>query len=646
MPIYNFKKIQVVPNGKDFVDIVLTRTQRKTPTVIHKHYPISQIRKFYMRKVKFTQQTIHDKLTQILTDFPMLDELHPFYADLLSVLYSRDHYKLALSQLNTARHLVDTIAKDYVRLLKFGDSLYRCKQLKRAALGRMVKVLSKNGPSLAYLEQVRQHLARLPSIDPNTRTLLLCGYPNVGKSSFMNKITRANVDVQPYPFTTKSLFVGHMDYKYLRFQVIDTPGILDHPLEERNLIEMQAITALAHLRCAVLFILDISEHCGYSITQQVSLFHSIKPLFANKPLVVVLNKVDVRRPEQLSSEEQEMINDMIRQTPGADLMYMSAVSEENITAVKEVACEKLLKMRTELKLKSKNANEIASKLHVSMPIPRDTVERLPFIPETVGKSTGEIAAQRLKEWEEQQELYREFDPEYRGVDWRKRYLLENDEWKYDRIPEIIDGKNIADFIDIDIEKKLEALEREEAERLQRRPAYLVDPDDDIPNLTPEEMEKVKRIRQLKALLIERNRRMRDSNSPTLPKKFQTGTISEFETHLQQLGIDPSKAVQRLREESRSRSKSRSRTAKSSKSRGRQKSKESSVSRRDVSMTPKPGEGFKNSKQKILAQMLARKALQKLSREGRKGEADRHIPIIKPKHMHVGIGGGIRRRNRR
>ena len=35
----------------------------------------------------------------------------------------------------------------------------------------------------------------------------------------MNKVTRANVDVQPYAFTTKSLFVGHMDYKYLRWQV-------------------------------------------------------------------------------------------------------------------------------------------------------------------------------------------------------------------------------------------------------------------------------------------------------------------------------------------------------------------------------------------------------------------------------------------
>jgi GTP1/Obg family GTP-binding protein len=56
----------------------------------------------------------------------------------MNVLYDKNHYKLALGQLRTARHLIDHVAKDYVRLLKFGDSLYRCKQLKRAALGRSV----------------------------------------------------------------------------------------------------------------------------------------------------------------------------------------------------------------------------------------------------------------------------------------------------------------------------------------------------------------------------------------------------------------------------------------------------------------------------------------------------------------------------
>ncbi len=134
----------------------------------------------------------------------------------------------------------------------------------------MATIMKRQKDPLAYLEQVRQHISRLPAIDPNTRTLLICGYPNVGKSSFINKVTRADVDVKPYAFTTKSLFVGHLDYKYLRWQVIDTPGILDHPLEEMNTIEMQSITALAHLKSCVLYFMDLSEQCGYSIEAQVT----------------------------------------------------------------------------------------------------------------------------------------------------------------------------------------------------------------------------------------------------------------------------------------------------------------------------------------------------------------------------------------
>jgi ribosome-interacting GTPase 1 len=83
------------------------------------------------------------------------------------------------------------------------------------------------------------------------------------------QITRADVEVQPYAFTTKALYVGHTDYKYLRWQVIDTPGILDHPLEDRNVIEMQAVTALAHLRAAVLYVMDLSEQCDHTLEDQV-----------------------------------------------------------------------------------------------------------------------------------------------------------------------------------------------------------------------------------------------------------------------------------------------------------------------------------------------------------------------------------------
>jgi nucleolar GTP-binding protein len=42
-----------------------------------------------MRKVKFTQDTIDEKLSGILSEFPILDNLHPFLASLLNVLYDK-----------------------------------------------------------------------------------------------------------------------------------------------------------------------------------------------------------------------------------------------------------------------------------------------------------------------------------------------------------------------------------------------------------------------------------------------------------------------------------------------------------------------------------------------------------------------------
>ena len=92
---------------------------------------------------------------------------------------------------------------------------------------------------------------------------------NLGPKPILQLIKPKNSNPKPQHPVSRSLFVGHMDYRYLRWQVIDTPGILDHPLDERNTIEMQAITALAHLQCCVLYFIDISEQCGFTIAQQV-----------------------------------------------------------------------------------------------------------------------------------------------------------------------------------------------------------------------------------------------------------------------------------------------------------------------------------------------------------------------------------------
>lgn len=44
--------------------------------------------------------------------------------------------------------------------------------------------------------------------------------------------------------------------------------------------------------------------------------------------------------------------------------------------------------------------------------------------------------------------------------WNEHFMLENNEWKYDIVPEIMDGKNIIDYVDPEIERKILELEKE------------------------------------------------------------------------------------------------------------------------------------------------------------------------------------------
>ncbi|KAJ2002353.1 Nucleolar GTP-binding protein 1 [Coemansia thaxteri] len=635
--IYNFKRIAPVPESSDFLDIVLSKTQRKTPTVIHPGYKITRIRQFYMRKVKFTQETFDEKLRQILEEFPVLDNVHPFYADLMNVLYDKDHYKLALGQINTAKHLIDAVGKDYLRLLKFGDSLYRCKQLKRAALGRMATIMKRQKDSLSYLEQVRQHLARLPSIDPNTRTLIVCGYPNVGKSSFMNKVTRADVDVQPYAFTTKSLFVGHMDYKYLRWQVIDTPGILDHPLEERNTIEMQSITALAHLRAAVLFFVDLSEQCGYSIQDQMSLFASIKPLFANKPTLLVLSKSDVCSLDAVGAAERQLVETAVRPEEGVELAQLSSYLDTGVIETRNLACDRLLMQRVELKLKGSKVSSVLNKLNVAQPGRRDTVDRPAFIPDAVRERRGRSDDSALE---------RDLEAAHGGagvynVDLKKRYLLGADEWRHDVIPEIMDGKNVADFIDSDIAERLAELEREE-ERLAAEGLY------DSPEEESDEEESrirdvARRIRQRKQVIAHESR-IKNVNRATLTngQKAAASAPEDFARHLQLLGLDPAAAAATAAERvgrKRPRSESRDPAAV-------QMARASSVAARAQStLRDRSTMGLRNARQKSIADKKKLVSQRQRNLMARAGESDRKIGMKMPKHLVTGkrsIGSNDRR----
>ena len=135
----------------------------------------------------------------------------------------------------------------------------------------------------------------------------------MGKSSFVNYVTNARNEIESYPFTTKAVQIGHFEHDHIRYQIVDTPGVLDRPEDERNDIESQAVSALDHLADAVLFVLDASGDCGYPVESQLELLAEVEERF-DAPIVTVCNKSD-------------------RSTDVDADLYMSVTEEENVDAV-------------------------------------------------------------------------------------------------------------------------------------------------------------------------------------------------------------------------------------------------------------------------------------------------------------------------
>ena len=564
----------------------------------------------------------------------------------MNTLYDADHFKIALGQVSTAKHLIETVSRDYVRLIKYAQSLFQCKQLKRAALGRMATICRRLKDPLVYLEQVRQHLGRLPSIDPNTRTLLICGYPNVGKSSFLRSVTRADVDVQPYAFTTKSLFVGHFDYKYLRFQAIDTPGILDHPLEEMNTIEMQSITAVAHLRSAILYFMDLSEQCGYSVADQIKLFHSIRPLFANKVVYLVINKIDVRRPEDLEPEYQQEIQNILN-SGDVEVLQLSCTTTEGVTGVKNAACDKLLAERVSQKLKSGvnssgtpggRLGDVLARIHVAQPM--GGAQRETFIPEAV---------KQLKKYDkndpERKKLERDIEEENGGagvynIDLKKTYDLADDEWKHDKIPEVWHGKNIYDFVDPDIEAKLATLEEEE-EKLQDDGYY--DSDESVEDAEDADIRMKADLIREKREMMRNEAKMRKSlkNRAAIPRSAKAKKLSQMERALDSAGYDVDAASARARSQSQPRGRSTARNDMEDHdddamdvdtSDPRQAIAKAKARARSQASTNRLEDGLADDTQREKADRLKKLSQKKMNRMARQGEADRHTTASLPKHL--------------
>ncbi|HXY88638.1 MAG TPA: GTPase [Candidatus Acidoferrales bacterium] len=238
--------------------------------------------------IRTASDILVNNLKNIVRKFPNFEQVSQFYRETIDVVIGIDNLRISLSSVNWASGKIHQIARSALIKIRRGQN---SKIVRKQTYGRIASIMKEIKYDLDFLNTARNKIKDLPHITDEP-TILVAGYPNVGKSSFVSFVTHAKPEIAQYPFTTKGIVVGHIEYLGRRYQVIDLPGLLDRPVAKRNVIERQAISALKHLGDAVLFILDPTETCGYPVTDQLKLLAELKLQFSI-PFIVASNKADL-----------------------------------------------------------------------------------------------------------------------------------------------------------------------------------------------------------------------------------------------------------------------------------------------------------------------------------------------------------------
>ena len=283
-----FEKIPTVPTSEE----LLNKSYKRAARAKHGKRILDRASKLKAEESMLltAAHILSDNLINIVRKFPSFDTMPPFYLELADIIVGVEEMKMNLASVQWAGTKINEMSRKYVGMMRNADD---AKVVRKAAFGRISSIVDSIDGNLRFMNDARNKLRKLPEIGEGP-TIVVAGYPNVGKSSFVALVSTARPEIASYPFTTKGLAVGHFEKNQIRYQVIDTPGLLDRPLEERNEIELQAISALKHVGKVVLFIIDPSETCGYTLEKQMNLLEEIKKEFGI-PMIVAANKTDISK---------------------------------------------------------------------------------------------------------------------------------------------------------------------------------------------------------------------------------------------------------------------------------------------------------------------------------------------------------------
>ena len=275
-------------------------------------------------------------ITAILDSYMvMLQSLHPYEAAVADLTVTArvkagsPDLRVTLQTLKNLRKLTSETAKEYASKANLCETSIEAKELLSQGLEELEQLYetSEEAKGLADLADIQKDLRNIPVIELELPTCVLVGAPNVGKSSIVRAVSSGTPEVNDYPFTTRGVTIGHIvdERKGIRFQVMDTPGLLDRPEEERNEMERLTFASLAHLPTAVIFVIDPTGLSGEKSTllAQLNVRKYLKSRFPRRPWIDVISKGDIPIPEHI----QELLP--------SDHISVSVKTGQNIELLKQ-----------------------------------------------------------------------------------------------------------------------------------------------------------------------------------------------------------------------------------------------------------------------------------------------------------------------
>ena len=285
-------------------------------------------KKTAIAKVTAAGDIVSSTLYGYVERFPRVEKADDFFPQLVDLVIGIDPYKKALGSINWAAGRTEKLKNETLRDIRYSKDPTYIKAALKSFYGRLGSYIRMISPHLLFLQDAKNKFRSMPSVLPNVPTVVIAGFPNVGKSKLVTELSTATPEIAPYPFTTKGIIIGHIEDGYRKYQIIDTPGLLDRDFENRNDIEKQAGLALRYLTDLMVFVIDPSETCGYSIYKQKALLETVMKGFPDAEIIVAESKSDIM-------------------TTGSGNFFFSAQTGENMEELNNMILEKLRAVQVE-----------------------------------------------------------------------------------------------------------------------------------------------------------------------------------------------------------------------------------------------------------------------------------------------------------